>query len=79
MLEIYKSATQDSSTNCNRYSEICRDCAKEEVEKGYHVEYDLYHSERSGSITREDTCQICEGDFFVDGRKKFTRLEGVIY
>ena len=77
-LEIYKSGTQDSSS-LDRHSEICRSCAEKEIKNGYYVEYDLYLSERTDAISREDTCQMCENDFFIDGRKKWKRLEGVVY
>lgn len=78
MIELYKSSNQGSSS-FDRYSEICRDCAEKEIEEGYYVEFDLYLSERTDAITKDDTCQICEGSFFRDGRKKWKRLDGAVY
>lgn len=78
MIELYRSGNK-SSSSFDRHSEICRDCAKKEIEDGYYVEYDLYLSEKTDAIKENDTCQICEGSFFRDGRKKFERLEGAIY
>ena len=68
MIELYRSSNQGSSS-FDRHNEICRDCAEKEIREGHYVEYDLYLSERTDAITRDDTCQICEGSFFVDGRK----------
>lgn len=78
MFEIYRSATQNS-LGFDRYKELCRDCALKEVHEGYYVEYDLYLSERTDIISKDDTCQICEESFFRDGRHAFIKLEGVIY
>lgn len=78
MIEIYRSGNGDGCFD--RYQEICRDCAKEEVLAGAHVEYDLYLSERTEAINiHRDFCEICGGDFFRDGRKNFIRLDGVVY
>lgn len=77
-LEIYRSGTQGSSS-FDRHSEICRSCAEKEIKDGHYVEYDLYLSERTDDVTREDTCQMCNDSFFIDGRKKWERLEGAVY
>jgi hypothetical protein len=78
MIELYRSKTQ-YSISFDRYSEICRDCAEKEANKGYYVEYDLYLSERSDTITTDDACEKCGESFFIDGRKKLKRLKNVIY
>ena len=77
-LEIYRSGTKDSF-GFNRYSEICRCCAKEEIDKGFYVEYDLYLSEKTEAVNREDKCQSCGDTFWIDGRKKWEKLQGAIY
>ena len=77
-LEIYRSGTKGSAF-FDRHSEICRLCAEKEIKDGHYVEYDLYLSERTDAVTREDTCQMCEDGFFIDGRKKWERLEGAVY
>ena len=77
-LEIYRSGTKGSS-NFDRQSEICRDCAKKEIEKGNYVEYDKYLSEKTTDL-EEECCQICEGDFFnEDTPEDWIRLEGAVY
>ena len=78
MIELYRSSNQGSAS-FDRHSEICRECAEKEIKEGHYVEYDLYLSERTDAINRDDTCQICEGSFFVDGHKKWKRLEGAVY
>jgi RNA polymerase subunit RPABC4/transcription elongation factor Spt4 len=77
-LEIYRSGAQ-CSQSFDRHSEICRSCAEKEIKDGYYVEYDLCLSEKTDAITREDACQICEDTFFIDGRKKWEKLEGAVY
>lgn len=78
MIELFRSANQGSAS-FDRHTELCRECAEKEIKEGHYVEYDLYLAERAGLITKDDTCQLCEGSFFVDGRKKYKRLEGAIY
>ena len=77
-LEVYRSS--DPNTDCCwDYSEICRDCAKKEIEKGNYVEYDKYLSEKTTDL-EEECCQICEGDFFnEDTPEDWIRLEGAVY
>lgn len=77
-LEIYRSGNQ-ASGGFDRHTEICRSCAYKEIKNGHYVEYDLYLSERTDAVTIEDTCQMCEDNFFIDGRKKWERLEGAVY
>jgi hypothetical protein len=77
-LEIYRSGNKDSM-GFDRYMEICRECASNEVKNGYYVEYDTYLSERTDAVTRECTCQMCYESFFIDGRRKLEPLEGVVY
>ncbi len=77
-LEIYRSGKQGSSS-FDRHLEICRLCAEKEVKDGHYVEYDLYLSERTDAVNREDNCQMCRSSFFIDGRKKWERLEGAVY
>ena len=77
-LEIYKSGTQ-GSLSFDRHSEICRSCAEKEIKDGNYVEYDLYLSERTDAVSREDTCQMCKDGFFIDGRKKWEKLDGAVY
>ena len=78
-LEIYRSATEDS-IGFDRYSELCRDCAAEELKNGFYVEYDLYLSEKTDAVSTDCTCEKCERNtFFIDGRKKWNKLEGAIY
>ncbi len=67
MIEVYRSGNKGGES-FDRYSEICRDCAKSEIEEGHYVEIDSYAS--SEIVGQEDFCQRCEGDFFVDGRRR---------
>jgi len=77
-LEIYISATNESF-GFDRFKEICRCCACNELNNGFYVEYDLYLSERTDIVSRQDNCQICGNTLFVDGRKKMGKIDGVIY
>ena len=65
MIEVYRSGTDH--TDFDRYVEICRDCAAEEIAGGYYVEHDEFRSMETGP---DDWCQKCEGDFLVDGRRR---------
>ena len=76
-IEVYRSATQ-TAASFDRFNEICRSCAAQEVKEGHHVEYDLYLSERSGSITEEDICENCEESFVTD-TEIVEKIESVIY
>ena len=77
MIQVFRSATQ-SSASFDRYSELCRECAKKEVENGFYVEYDLYLSEITDLIGSDDECDLCHNDFFVDGIEH-EKVKGVVY
>ncbi len=77
-LEIYK-ISEPNTDYCWDYFEICRDCAKNEIEKGNYVEYDKYLSELTSDLEYYN-CQICDGDFFnEDTSETWQRLEGAVY
>jgi hypothetical protein len=50
-------------------NEVCYNCAKKSKHAGFHITYDMYLSERYPNDVKNDCCEICGGDFNVDGRK----------
>ncbi|MCK4665078.1 MAG: hypothetical protein KAT68_19575 [Bacteroidales bacterium] len=69
MIQVYRSweKVEGSILPEQYYDEICRICAKEEQKKGRDIQFDDYLSNIE-PLSREETCQICEGTFFIDGR-----------
>ena len=76
-LEIYRSSTQQSSS-FDRYNELCRYCAKDELKNGFYVEFDGYLSNKEKEAENLN-CEKCAGSFFIDGRRKWNELDGAIY
>jgi uncharacterized protein with PIN domain len=68
----------------NEHDEVCRNCAIEAIKNGDdNVVYDVWLSERTDSITKDDSCQKCGKSFWTDGRKHKltdkTKIVGVDY
>ncbi len=74
-INVYKSGSK-GALGFDRFNEICRHCAVNEVNLGHYVEFD---HELSNVLTKSDLCTKCFGSFFVDNRKKLERIPGVIY
>lgn len=71
-LEIYRVVEKDESSF--KQEEVCRDCAKQEIEKGFEVEFDKHLSKyihndngisyySDGESDEEISCSICDGSF----------------
>ena len=71
MIKVYRAQNEKETFN-----EICYDCAKQKKEEGLHIQYDLLLSERTNE-KELDNCSICDGDYFLDGRKKHERLHDI--
>ena len=58
-----------------KYEEVCYSCAKKKMKEGFEVVYNLTLSERVPNSKVEDLeCELCDGSFFLDGRKRFERI-----
>lgn len=74
MIKIYRLEKDGATT----HEEVCHACAKKKKEEGYELVYNLTLSERvpvSKVINSE--CNICNGSFFLDGRKQWEKLHDV--
>lgn len=58
-----------------KFDEVCYACAAKKKSEGYDAVYNLAMSERMPvSKVIKLNCQLCDGSFFLDGRKKYEIL-----
>ena len=68
MIQVYRIENKPGDSPEILFSEVCHACAGLKKQEGFHITYDITLSERTDEMNNA-TCQICHGDFCVDGRK----------
>lgn len=68
MIQIYRIEAKKEDTPEILHYSVCQSCASNKKEEGFQITYDLYWSERYPSERKDELCDICEDNFYVDGR-----------